>query len=608
MSNTKTKFLSFGICALSLFWILCFGICHSGLTQGSDLELTIDLDAKTEPLPKVFRPNIDLSGRGFHHDVTWPQNMAAKEVLEAWHKDIGFNGVFRMQYNLWEISQLAKDPESQNKLLNSYYNIMKDITDAGGIIILDIFGTPAGLGEVLDKKNPPRDLRAFKVLIKNAIRELSCIRRYNIWYEVWTAPDLEDFFLGRKQEYFNLYRAVAEAAVELKNETKVYIPVGGPSTSWWFQNFDNNTIAMPERSLIYELIKYCYRYRLPLDFISWHGFSTDSQAEKESSIYKKTAISLIRDWLSYFNLDINTPLIVDEWNYDRGTNVSLEREKNSHICASYIPSRIKDMYEAGLNYQLYFSLEDFYCEKEQVIRNVGIFSFEPHGNSQYKGSPKATYNIFKMLTQLGDNLFSSKLEDEFAGVIATKTGDGIVLVIYNYIDPEIGINYLSKNIANLNNAERKKILRIIQSRKLEQVLQHQLDISKLRLAHKLKALVKKALELSDLAKTYEQNNRNIKLIIKNLKENYLYQRYTIDSSCSSNCDFAPVEEKETGSAMLYQETLALKPYSVHMIVLKKKPPEPTRAETAESVSDEAAVEPVVPQMEKNAKSIPGEKE
>lgn len=594
-------------------WVISFGVFlfltqHPSLTthnycfaQDGDLELALDLDANTVSLPKVFRPNIDLSGRGYNHDLTWPQNMAAKEALEIWQKDIGFNGVFRMQYNLWEISQLAKDPEAQKKMLNNYYSIMKNITDAGGIIILDIFGTPAGLGEVLDKKNPPRDLKAFKILIKNTIRELSCVRRYNIWYEVWNAPDLEDFFLGRKQEYFSLYRAVAEVAVELRDETKVYIPVGGPSTSWWFQNLDNNTVASPEGSLIYELIKYCYRYRLPLDFISWHGFSTDAGAEKENSIYKKTAISLIRDWLSYFNLDVNTPLIVDEWNYDRGTNVSLERAKNSYICASYIPGRIKNMYEAGLNYQVYFSLEDFYCENEQVIRNVGIFSFEAKANSQYKGSPKAAYNIFKMLARLGSNMFSSKLNDEFAGAIATKTGDGLSLIIYNYIDPEIGTNYLSKNIANLNSAERKILLRIIRSQKLEQVFRHQLDISKIRLTRKLNALLKKALELSDSAKTYEQTNRNLKLTIKNLKENYLYQRYTVDSSCSLNCDFVPVEEKETNSAPSYQETLVLKPYSVHMIALKKKPIEPKSDEITKPTSNVVAVEPA-------AKSISGEKE
>ena len=64
---------------------------------------------------------------------------------------------------------------------------------------------------------------------------------------------------------------VAEAVKELEQETKVNIPLGGPSASWWFQAFEGNNIVTAERSLLYELIAYCFHYRLPLDFVSWHA-------------------------------------------------------------------------------------------------------------------------------------------------------------------------------------------------------------------------------------------------------------------------------------------------------------------------------------------------
>ena len=35
----------------------------------------------------------------------------------------------------------------------------------------------------------PEDIREYKALIKNIIRELSCKKRYTIWYEFWNAPD-----------------------------------------------------------------------------------------------------------------------------------------------------------------------------------------------------------------------------------------------------------------------------------------------------------------------------------------------------------------------------------------------------------------------------------
>jgi hypothetical protein len=551
---------------------------YESFAQDSDLEFTLDVTSGTVTLTKIFKPNIDLSGRGFNRELSWPQTLAAKEVLDTWQKDIGFGGAYRMQYNLWEINQLTKERDLQNKLLSNYENIIKNITDAGGIVILDIFGTPANLGKVLDKKSPPRDLKAFKELVKSTIRNLSCNKRYNIWYEVWSAPDIDEFFLGRTQEYLNLYRAVAESINELEAETKLHIPVGGPSVSWWFQNLDGNTIVTPERSLIYELIKFCYHYHLPLDFISWHGFSSDAGAEKENTIYKKTAVTLVRDWLTYFNFDRNIPLIVDEWNFDRDANVLPARGEESFICASYIPARLKNMYDAGIDYQLYFSLEDFQNNKEGVVRNTGIFSFDSESPG-YKGSPKSIYNIFRMLSNLGGDLFLSKFDDEFVGVIATKDEERMVILIFNYIDPDIVTNFLSRNIAGLNAAERKMVLGIINSQKLEKIMLHQLDISVLHATSKVKALLKKIQELNDKAKKFETVSRNIKLGIKNLKSSYQYLRYTVDSSCGLNCEFTPSEQKEISAPELYQEVLSLKPYSVHMIVFKKKPavPETTPA-------------------------------
>jgi len=553
-------------------WLLVTG--YEAFPESSDdLEFTMDINAATTTLPKIFKPNIDLSGRGFHREVDWPQTAAAKEAIEKWQKEIGFSGIFRLQYNLWEIKQLSKNKNLQHRLLVNYENIIKKISDAGGVVILNIFGTPAGLGEVLDKKSPPWDFKAFKELVKADIRYLSCFKKYNIWYEVWNAPDLDDFFLGRRQEYFNLYRAVASAVKELEAETKIHIPVGGPSVSAWFQNVNSNTVITPEKSLIYELIKFCYHYRLPLDFISWHGFSTSSAAEKESSIYNKSVVKLIRDWLSYFTFPRDTLLVIDEWNYDRSANVLPERKEKSFIAASFIPSRIKNMHEAGIDNQLYFCLEDFQSNKEGVVRNVGIFSFDPE-HSTYRGSPKTTYNVFKILNNLGNDMFSAKLDDEFVGLIPTKGKDFISLLAYNYIDPEIATNYLSRNISTLNSSERKFLLNIIKSEDFEKIMQGVSDISSLRTTNKVKGLFKKTQELTQKARKFESAARNIKLTIKNLKEDYVYQIYRIDSSCSLNCEFQPSEEKEIKQTDSYQQDLSLKPYSVALIILKKKPPQP----------------------------------
>jgi len=558
-----------------IFFAAFFFFCLPNNTRAQDnLEVTFDSAAPTIPLPQIFVPDIDLGGRGATSDKTWPRVAAASEVLDIWRSEIGFTGVYRLQLNLWEISQLDKEKELQEKLLGNYEKILKMVTDSGGLVILNVFSTPPGLGSVLDKKSYPVDLKAFKTLIKKYVRRFSCKNRFNVWYEVWNAPDLDDFFLGGEQEYLSLYRMVAEAILELREETKMFIPIGGPSSSWWFQNFDGNTVVTPERSLIYDLIRFCYKRKLPLDFISWHGFSSDPLIEKERTRYNQNAVSLIREWLSYFNFDSKTPLIIDEWNYDSGLNVVPERREKANIGSSYIISRLKNMYEAGVDKQVFFSLEDFQNNEEGINRNVGIFWVGRQDNG-YEGGPKATYNIFKMLAKLGKEFYPGvKTGDDFVDVICSKSPDEYAIIIYNYIDTDIFRNYVSRNISVLNAAERKILLGLIKKDKFEKIMRNDPGIGKLHVTKKLRSLLNKAREIGEKAQQLKNESRQIKVIIKNLGEEYVFQRYVVDAGCTSNCGFIPIQEKTISAAPVFQETLSLSPYSVNLILLKKKVNEP----------------------------------
>lgn len=546
-------------------------LAYSAEAQMPAMEFNIDTKGNTVILPNIFKPSVDLSGRGFHKNASYPQNLSAPEPIDTWKREVGFRGPYRIQYNLWEISQLSHNKEEQKKLLDNYENLIKTISDSGGFVILDIFGTPAGMGRALDKISAPVNLKAFKNFIKAQIRELSCKKKYNIWYEVWSAPDLDDFFLGRKQDYLNLYRTVAQVILELRDETKLFIPVGGPSVSWWFQNLDANTIVRPEKSLIYELIRFCSRYKLPLDFISWHAYSTDPKADKEITIYNKKSIILIRDWLSYFNMNKNIPLIVTEWNYDRGSNITQERGDKAYIASSFMVARMKNMYEAGLDYQVLFALEDFCNREEDISRNVGVFWFNP-GSSGYKGGNKATYNIFRMLSMLNNYLIAPQdnAEDDFVGVLATKSQDNIALIAYNYIDPDAGRNYISRNISSLNPKDRKSVLSLIKSDQIDKILTKEIDFGSLRISAKLKSFLQKAQELNARAKSAAVDKRMVKLNIKNIKGEYSYKKYIIDDAHFKAADFKANENKDISLSGPYEEELSLAPYSVQMIVLEKK--------------------------------------
>ncbi|MFH1247657.1 MAG: hypothetical protein V1490_00700 [Candidatus Omnitrophota bacterium] len=578
---------------LLLFFCFSYRHIHVFAQQNDTLEFTFDVNSSSTILPKIYKPNIDLSGRGFDSEKTWPQHLASAQVLDIWKKDIGFPGIYRLQFNLWDINELAKDKDAQQRLLFNYENVIREINAGGGIVILNIFGTPAGLGKVLDQKSFPWDLSAFKELVKGYIRELSCNKKLNIWYEAWSAPDSDLFFVGRTPEYLNLYKAIAEGVKELETETGINIPLGGPSASWWFQSAESNTIITPEKSVIYELIRFCSQNKLPLDFISWHAYSSDPKAEKEKTPYGHIASYLIREWLSYFQMDKNTPLVIDEWNYDKGSNVLEERREKSHISATYIFSRLKNMQEAGIDYQVFFSLEDFYNMQKGVIRNVGVFLYEQQDNEE-KAAPKLIYNIFKVLKNLGSQVYTPavKKESEFVGIIFTRNSDNnYTIVAYNYIDPEVMRNYLSRNVSTLNEQERNSLVGIIKSDRLPKISSKEIAISSLEVESKVKVMLNTALELHERYQKFITADRDVKISIKNLKGKFKYLKYVLDSSCSLDCGFTFNEEKEIDAGQLYEEVLSLKPYSLNMIVLEKKPAEPlvSAVSLAENQTSEAGI-------------------
>ena len=574
-----------------------------------EVEFNLDLNSPVVALPKIYRTSLDLSGRGTQRDKTLPQTLASADALANWQEDLGFRNFYRIQYNLWEIQQLSGDQDAYQKLLGNYEEIIKKISDNGGTVILDLFGTPDGLGTVLDKNSAVHNLKAYKELVKNTIRRLSCDKKYNIWYEVWNSPDIGDFFIGGRPEYFALYRIVGEAVKELRQETKINIPLGGPAVSAWFRNIEPNTVLTPEHSLIYELIKYCYSYRLPLDFISWHAYSSDPQEEKQDTIYNKPFVGLIRDWLTYFKFNSNLPLLVDEWCFDGSANILAARGKNAHISASYIPARIKNMYEAGIDYQTYFCLEDFGDNESGAIRNLGIFSFDLN-RPEKKGYPKVNYNAWRLIGMLGQDLFTAKFNDDFVGAIATRSQNYFAILFYNYVDPRAAMNYISHNIVHLNSAEQKAILGIIKSDRMKKIIDGQISLSTLRLSQKTKGILSHAIELNSLAFKFSKTGRKLMVNLKGAKEVYLLTKYTIDSNCSRNCEFKPGPENEVDLTQGYSESLEMSPYSVQLFVFKKKPVPPETAKPEEKPAEAKPVSAQVPEkpaQEKAEVSKPEEK-
>lgn len=105
---------------------------------------------------------------------------------------------------------------------------------------------------------PPKDYEKWAALMRDLTRHFT--ERYGAdevktWYfEVWNEPNLDGFWAGSQEEYFKLYNYSAKAIKSVNSSYRV----GGPGTA--------GAAWEPE------MIAYCAKNNVPIDFISTHAY------------------------------------------------------------------------------------------------------------------------------------------------------------------------------------------------------------------------------------------------------------------------------------------------------------------------------------------------
>jgi xylan 1,4-beta-xylosidase len=105
---------------------------------------------------------------------------------------------------------------------------------------------------------PPKDYNKWGNLIRNLTAHFT--ERYGAeevktWYfEVWNEPNLDGFWVGTQEEYFKLYQYSVKAIKSVNPRYKV----GGPATAG--------------AAWVPEMIAFCSKNNLPIDFISTHSY------------------------------------------------------------------------------------------------------------------------------------------------------------------------------------------------------------------------------------------------------------------------------------------------------------------------------------------------
>lgn len=270
--------------------------------------------------------------------------------------------------------------------------------------------------------SPPRRWNDWSDMVQAFTRH--CIDRYGIgevsnWkFEVWNEPNIA-FWAGSQEDYFELYRRSALALKQINKR----LSVGGPATA--------------QLSWIPDMIAFCARKSVPIDFVSSHVYAKDPQKHifGKSNAYPHDEVIPAGVRLAKHQIESsampNLPLWITEWS-----------SQNPAFIAHTLNECI------GLTEAMsYWTFSNVFEERglPKDILNQGF------GLMAQLGIERPSLHAFEFLHRLGE----TRLRTGEGPILATRRGDGsLAILIWNLIpnqnprDSGNGNSMIQENGAN----------------------------------------------------------------------------------------------------------------------------------------------------------------
>ena len=265
---------------------------------------------------------------------------------------------------------------------------------------------------------PAKDWDKWQQLIENFTRHL--VERYgenevSQWYfEVWNEPNI-DFWVGDPKEstYNELYDRAA-LAVKLVSPR---LRIGGPATAQaaWADRF----------------LAHCKAKNIPVDFVSTHVYGND-KAEDVFGTHENIprtqmvcrAVKKVHDQIVASPYP-KIPLIWSEFNADYSNQPQVT---DSAFMGPWLADTIRQC-DGLVDSMSYWTFSDVF-EEQGVVKTPFYGGF---GLLAEDSIPKASFNDFAMLHQLGD----SRLDVKSDSALVTRRKDGsLAIAVWNLFLPE----------------------------------------------------------------------------------------------------------------------------------------------------------------------------
>jgi xylan 1,4-beta-xylosidase len=263
---------------------------------------------------------------------------------------------------------------------------------------------------------PPKDYKKWDDLIRHLVNHWK--ERYGDaeiqkWYfEVWNEPNLSGFFTGTQDDYFKLY---SETARTIKSVSAKY-KVGGPATAG--------------NAWIPDIIDFCTKNRVPIDFISTHTYGVKQgfldAAGNTGTVLSQDKASVYSDMIhsaetikhsSMPNLELH----YTEWSASYTPSDPIH---DSYHEAAYILDKIKHA-SPYVNSMSYWTFTDIFEEAGP--------RFTPfHGGFgllNYQDIKKPAFYAYQFLNRLG-NIELNEPDD--ASMVTKDKNGNVQLLFWNF--------------------------------------------------------------------------------------------------------------------------------------------------------------------------------
>jgi xylan 1,4-beta-xylosidase len=401
-------------CALSLFTL------HG---QAQQRRIDVDVTRVQGPLNTTFNMAVGAGRANEGLRADWQQQLA--EIK----RDAGFRYI-RMHGLLSDDMGVYRIDAQGNELYNfQYIDALYDYLLSIGIKpFVELGFMPAAMasGEKTifwwrGNVTPPRSYEKWGKLVKALTDHWT--ERYgadevSTWYfEVWNEPNLDGFWAGTQQDYFKLYTAAAQAIKSVNPNYKV----GGPATAG--------------AAWIPEMIDYCHRNKVPLDFVSTHTYGVSQGYLDE---YGSTGTVLSQDSGAISN-DVeknrkeiaasampNLELHYTEWS---SSYTPADPTHDSYHQAAYILQKLKQVGKSAQSMSYWVFTDIFEEPGPRFEAFHGGF-----GLMNTQGIKKPAYFAYQFLNRLAPN----ELKNTDKQSIAATDGKGNVQVLlwdYTYTLP-----------------------------------------------------------------------------------------------------------------------------------------------------------------------------